>query len=223
MAARALGLGPNGFSFDASLMMLVMPSSRSSSSMGFPGTYGARVRTLSTARAPGDIPFSIDASGNRSRVRTQHAEQRRALLEPRERLRHVRIVRVTVDVEEEHVVPLLAARWPRLDARQAHLVLGERLEQAVERARRVGVQPRAEDGCAVVARGLEHLATDDEEARRVVVAVFDLGGEKSQSVDVGRGLAGNRGGALFVTRAARAFGIARYRHPRHVRQMFVEP
>ncbi len=38
MAAMATGLGPNGFSFEASLMMLLMPSSRSSSSMGLPGT-----------------------------------------------------------------------------------------------------------------------------------------------------------------------------------------
>src|SRR6187399_581726 len=55
MASSALGLGPKGFSFDASLMMSVRPSSRCNSSMGLPGTYGDSDRTLSTARSPGSL------------------------------------------------------------------------------------------------------------------------------------------------------------------------
>ena len=40
---RTRGLGPRGFSFDASLMMRASasPNSRASSSIGLPGTYGA--------------------------------------------------------------------------------------------------------------------------------------------------------------------------------------
>src|SRR5687768_1031308 len=40
MAAKACGPGPSGFSFEAILMLRVMPYSRSSSLMGLPGTYG---------------------------------------------------------------------------------------------------------------------------------------------------------------------------------------
>jgi hypothetical protein len=40
--ATARGDGPKGFSFEASLIEPVMPYSRSSSSSGMPGGYGAR-------------------------------------------------------------------------------------------------------------------------------------------------------------------------------------
>ena len=129
------------------------------------------------ARTRSRLTESQDSFRNGARIGAEHAEQRRALLQRRERLDHVRLVRVTFDVEEEHVVPLLATRRPRLDARQADLVLRQRLEQPEQRAGRIGMQRGAQDGRAILAAGPEHLASDDEEARGVVVAVFDLGGE----------------------------------------------
>src|ERR1044072_9019181 len=95
-------------------------------------------------------------------IGTQHAEQRRALLERRQRLGDVRLVGMTVDVEEGHVVPCLSVRGPRLDGRQADLVFRQRLEKPEQRARRVGVQRRAEDGGAVVSGGLEDLPSHDK-------------------------------------------------------------
>src|SRR6185369_17157239 len=49
IASSARCPGPNGFSLDASLMLSLMPYSRSSSSSGLPGMYGASVRTPSGA------------------------------------------------------------------------------------------------------------------------------------------------------------------------------
>ena len=76
---------------------------------------------------------------------------------------------------------------------------------------------------AVLAAGLEELAAEDEEARRVVRPVFDLRREHLQPVDLGRGLAGNGGGAALIARAARAFGVARDRHALDIGQMFIQP
>ncbi len=71
----------------------------------------ARLRELPTGvrllQLNEECPHS---SRHSARIRTQHAEQRRPLLERRQRLGDMRFVGVTVDVEEEHVVPLLAMR-----------------------------------------------------------------------------------------------------------------
>src|SRR5688572_15231913 len=50
-AARARGPGPSGFSLEASLMLPLMPSSRSSVAVGLPGRYGERLRTPGAASA----------------------------------------------------------------------------------------------------------------------------------------------------------------------------
>ena len=55
IAACTFGLGPRGFSFDASFTMVAgsRSSSRATSSMGLPPTYGAIERTCSGARCTG--------------------------------------------------------------------------------------------------------------------------------------------------------------------------
>src|SRR5688500_6640203 len=84
MLSRARGLAPKGFSFDASLMMSVRPSSRCSSSMGLPGTYGDSERTLSTASWPGsDRDMGRILAGRRLTLRAswpKHPRMNRRLL-----------------------------------------------------------------------------------------------------------------------------------------------
>src|ERR1700675_1766966 len=101
MACRTCGLGPRGFSLEASLTMSfsAMPYSRASSSTGLPGTYGAIRRTYSGERAdrsPTLIAaesfagtacrrFTIDDSRHCGGIRPEELEERRALTQLRER------------------------------------------------------------------------------------------------------------------------------------------
>src|SRR5436305_1810654 len=57
MARSALGEGPSGFSFDASLMIVPgsTPSSRAVSSIGFPGSYTPRSRNWGLASSHTDV------------------------------------------------------------------------------------------------------------------------------------------------------------------------
>src|SRR5690606_18651064 len=63
IALRARGPGPNGFSFEASLMLSLMPYSRSSSSIGLPGTYGAMPRTPGAISDVGSKDIGLRAAG----------------------------------------------------------------------------------------------------------------------------------------------------------------
>src|SRR5688572_19607267 len=128
-----------------------------------------------------------------------------------------------LDVKEENVVPFLAMRRARLDARETDLVFRERLEQPEQRTWRVGVQRRTQDGGAIFAGRLEHLLAHYKKAGGVVLAILDLRGQHLQAVDVGSGLAGDGGRALLVAGAARGLGIAGDRDTRHLGQVFVEP
>ena len=125
----------------------------------------------------------------RGRIRAQHAEQRRALLQLLQRLAQRMLVGVPFDVDEEHVVPLAAARRPRLDARHADPVFA-RAARAAGTARRATAcrRPTPAAWCLSLPLGVEQLAADDEEARGVVRRVLDLGGEDLQAVDLRRRL-----------------------------------
>ena len=67
IASSAAGKGPNGPSFEASLTTRSSPSSRWTSSTGFPGSYGVRARTLGRKKAspvpPGPLPSERVAIG----------------------------------------------------------------------------------------------------------------------------------------------------------------
>src|SRR3954452_18955659 len=59
IASSAAGKGPNGPSFDASLTTRSSPSSRCTSSTGFPGWYGVRPRTLGRKKGSPGSPASL--------------------------------------------------------------------------------------------------------------------------------------------------------------------
>ena len=74
----------------------------------------------------------------------------------------------------------------------------------------------------VAARGKE-LAADDDEARRVVVAILDAVEEDTEVVNLRRGVAGERRSAVFVACAARGLGVARDGNLLDLRQVLCEP
>src|SRR6476469_10075616 len=138
MAASARGLGPRGFSLEASLTMRAgsSPSSRATSSIGLPPTYGESPRTYCGAwAASAEAVIETRGSGERSGVRAQQLEERRALAELGERSGDGRVLAVPGEVHEEQVFPQAGARRARLEARHRHAVLRERLEQRMDRAR----------------------------------------------------------------------------------------
>src|SRR6185436_14663038 len=116
IAASARGDGPNGFSFEASLIEPVMPYSRSSSSSGMPGGYGASRWIHSGTRSLMSIVLSrvlmAACSGGGIRAENLHGtgERRHA----RERALDARVGAMPAQIEEEHVLPGLAAERARL-------------------------------------------------------------------------------------------------------------
>src|SRR5258706_8249784 len=124
IASRALGLGPRGFSFDASLTIVssAKPYSRASSSIGFPGTYGAIRRTYSGASAAGPTTGSpafivrlqrdsrAGASRERDRVRAQQLEKRRARPEFAQRRGNRGLFLVAFEIDEKQILPQPGAR-----------------------------------------------------------------------------------------------------------------
>ncbi len=109
MASIARGDGPSGFSLEASLMAPWMPSSRSSSSMGLPGTYGSRPRTPLAARRPKLRFLAIGSLEDCLGIGTKHPEEIGLASQLGERLGDGRILRVPVQVEEKYVMPLAPA------------------------------------------------------------------------------------------------------------------
>src|SRR5437899_1137034 len=100
MASRTFGLGPRGFSFDASLTISLSanPYSRASSSMGFPGTYGEMRRMYSgerSASASQLIGNLLQSSfqNRRGRIGAQHLQERSATAQFRQRRRDGRVLR----------------------------------------------------------------------------------------------------------------------------------
>src|SRR5204863_9818413 len=76
---------------------------------------------------------------------------------------------------------------------------------------------------AILAARGEEPAPEHQEARRVVGAVLDLRDQDLQAIDLGRGLACDRGAPLLVAGAPRPLGVAGYRHLLDARQVLVQP
>src|SRR5262245_31241727 len=110
IAARVRGPMPRGFSLEASLMMpsSFSPSSRASSESGLPGWYGAIERTYEGDSSQRSISMKARwhaCSTHRHGIRAQDFKQRRLRFQAFERLRHLRVGLVALDVDEEHVFP----------------------------------------------------------------------------------------------------------------------
>src|SRR5262249_61443149 len=107
MAASAFGDGPSGFSLEASLIEPVMPISRSSSSIGFPGGYGVSVRTHSGTRLRTSNIGSLRAPCPVARrgVGAEDAEPERASGDLRQRPPHPRFRPMPLQIDREVVFP----------------------------------------------------------------------------------------------------------------------
>src|SRR6266404_816313 len=173
--------GGSGFSFEASLIGLWIMSSRSSSSIGLPGSYGAMPRMCS---------FAIDSHcvGMRSplqgRVRSENLQEQGPLTDLPQYRRDRRCVAMALDVHEDHVLPGPLLGRPRFDLREIDPQSRERLEDPVERARLVA--HGEEDRSLVVSRRTARVTADDQKARGVVRVVLDGGSENRHVVELPR-------------------------------------
>ena len=149
-----------------------MPSSRSSSSIGLPGTYGSSFCTQGFTRQahrPPPSPRASRARGNEPSTRNEFATRPRASRTASRTRGSLWWPSRSRKNTYSHGAPFSG---PRLDAGEVHAVPRERLEQAVQRARlrlAHGVREHGE----VVARGRRRGAAEHEEARGVVAAVLD--------------------------------------------------
>src|SRR5580658_5431527 len=168
-------------------MMSRTPSSRCSSAIGLPGTYGESSRTACSASSPGWGSAAMQLE-HRPWIGTQHAKQRSPALQRRERLAYPRLLRMALDVDEEHIVPLAPARRPRFDARHADAVARQWLEQPVQRSGRARIADRYQQRAAVRAARAQERAPQDQEARGVIGAILDVTHQQVQPVDLGGGL-----------------------------------
>src|SRR6266508_408598 len=168
MAFMTRSEGGSGFSLDASLMTSVSPNSRSSSSMGFPGSYGAIPRMWS---------FASDSQGTgmrdslRGRVRSEDFEELTALLDLGQDGADVIGIAMAFEVDEVDVLPGAPLRRSRFDFREIQPAGGEGLENAVEHAGLVF--HREENRRLVPPRGRRRLPADHEEAGGVGRVVLD--------------------------------------------------
>src|SRR3990172_8588445 len=126
--------GGRGFSLEASLMASLMASSRSTSSMGFPGSYGAMPRMCSLASDSQEADMEGSLCG---RIGPENLEELAALLDRAKHVSHVVGVPVPLEVQEVHVLPGAPLGGPRFDLGQVEPALGEGLQDAVEDARLV--------------------------------------------------------------------------------------
>ena len=138
-------------------------------------------------------------------------------------LRERRIAHVSLDVDEEHIVPFALARGPRFDARHVDAVLRERLQQPEQRAGIVGAARRHQQRRAVGAARRKQLAADDEEPGGVVGMVLDLLGEEIEPVDLRRGAARDRRRTPLVAGAACTLRVARDGDTLGLGQVLVQP
>src|SRR6266508_373390 len=168
MALSTRSEGGNGFSFEASLMTSVRPNSRSSSSIGFPGSYGAIPRMWSLAMDSHDTVMSGSLGG---RVGSEDLEELAALFHFVEDSADVVRVPVSLEVDEVHVFPRTPLGRSRLDLGEVEPARREGLEDAIEHAGLV--LHREEDGRLVPAARPDGLPPDDEKAGRVGRVVLD--------------------------------------------------
>src|SRR5215475_4471460 len=120
-ASSAFGDGPSGFSFDASLYAPTTPSSRSTSSIGLPGVYGTS-RSMFGGTSPSAFGCFILL---RPRIAAEDLHEIARLRKLGQRGFYVRVLGVTVEIDEEHIFPRPLSRRPRFDLGKIDLVVGE--------------------------------------------------------------------------------------------------
>src|SRR5262245_48636287 len=123
MAFNTRSDGGSGFSLEASLMTSFRPSSRSSSSIALPGSYGAIPRMWSLAR---DSQETCMRNSLRGRVGPEDLEELTAFLDFGQHVPDGLGVAVSLEVDEVHVLPRTPLRRPRLDLGQVQPALCER-------------------------------------------------------------------------------------------------
>src|SRR5580698_486770 len=115
-----------------------------------------------------------------------------------------RVTLVTVDVDEEDVLPGAPARRSALDLGHVEAALGEGAQHAVEDPRLVA---RHQQERRLVATGrLGLVAPEHQEAGHVVGQVFNLAAQHRQLVELGRQLGADRGAARVVAGQAGGLG-----------------
>src|ERR1700682_4522325 len=144
MACRTRGLGPRGFSLEASLTMSfsARPYSRASSSTGLPGTYGAMRRTYSgesVDRSPTLIAavslagadcrrFTIEDSRYCGGRRSEELQEWRTLAQLGERRGDRSFLLMTLEVDEKQVLPKAGSRRTGFEPAHAEAVFRQRLQ-----------------------------------------------------------------------------------------------
>src|SRR6202158_2555269 len=206
MACRTRGLGPRGFSLEASLTMSfsARPYSRASSSTGLPGTYGAMRRTYSgesADRSPTLIAaesfagtacrrFTIDDSRHCGGIRSEELQEWRALAQLRERRGNRSFFLVALEVDEKQVFPKAGARRTGFEPAHADAVFRQRLQQRMYCARTVVGRHHQRGLIATGWRGA--VAAQNPETRCVFGLLFDMRREHVETVDRPAGIAGDR-------------------------------
>ena len=100
---------------------------------------------------------------------------------------------------------------------------GERLEQAVQCTRGLGMARRQEQRGAVLTARTEAAPTDHEETRGVIRAILDVRGEHLEAIDLGRRGAGDRRRTALVAGAPRRLSVARLGESLRLGQVLVKP
>src|SRR5581483_5183524 len=135
------------------------------------------------------------------RVTTQNFDARGKLGQMRQRVAHSGFRRVADEIQVEAVFPRAAHQRTRFDLRQVNVAQGEDGHRAVKRP---GAVFEREDNGSLIGLGWRHLTfiiaggREQQEAREVLLVVFDLGDQQLRPVNLSRRGARNRGGPGFA-------------------------
>src|SRR5215470_19654875 len=133
-------------------------SSRSSSSIGLPGSYGAMPRMCSFASDSHCVGMRSPLEG---RVRSENLQEQGPFADLAEHRRDRSCVTMALDVHEDDVLPGPLLGRPRFDLREVDPQARQRLEDPVERA---GLVTHGEkDRSLVMAGRTAWIAADDQE------------------------------------------------------------
>ena len=153
------------------------------------------------------IPIAARRLFDLARIRAQNLQKRRARFDFGEGGGDIFFAAVAGDIDEKNVFPHLPARRTRFEARHAHGAAREGLEHPVHRPRLVfgGHDKR---GLVVAGRIFGIGRRDNKKPRRVGGGIFDIGGERTQAVDLG-GRQRRDGGGARLARGLRGGGGVR--------------
>src|SRR3569833_846406 len=124
----------------------------------------------------------------------------------------MRLVRVSLKINEENIVPFSPVRRPRLDTGHADPVPCQRLEQPRQGPRCIRVARRSQERSAILAARGEEFTPEHQKSGRVIAAILDLGRQPLEPVDLCGGLARDCGSSLLVPRTALSLFITLYGH-----------